>query len=157
MAALSEGGKAPTFTGKDQNGNTISLKDLKGKKVILYFYPTDDTPTCTTEACNFRDNYHSLTSQGFEVIGVSADTEQSHQKFISKYDLPFTLIADTDKKIINKYNVWGEKQMFGNKFWGILRHTFVIDEKGVILKIIRKVKSKDAAGQILEALEKLGK
>ena len=118
--------------------------------MILYFYPQDDTPTCTKESCNLRDNYASLKRKGYEVLGVSADDEQSHQKFIKKYDLPFSLLADTDKKVIKAYDVWGSKTIFGKTYDGIIRTTFVIDEKGKIEKIIRDVEAKDHAGQITE-------
>src|ERR1700753_3989433 len=139
MAIPKEGEKAPDFTAKDQNGNTVSLSDFKGKNVILYFYPQDNTPTCTNEACNFRDNYPSLTSQGFEVIGVSPDNEKSHKKFEKKFTLTFTLLADPDNKIIEAYGVWGPKKLFGRDYMGVLRTTFIIDGKGVIKKIIDKV------------------
>jgi peroxiredoxin Q/BCP len=151
---LKEGDKAPSFKSTDQDGNKISLADYKGKKVILYFYPEDDTPTCTVEACNLRDNFLPLKQKGFVVLGVSADDERSHKKFINKFNLPFTLLADTDKKIINAYGVWGDKVLFGHKYKGIKRTTFVIDEKGKIEKIIEKVKSKNHAEQILTALKK---
>jgi thioredoxin-dependent peroxiredoxin len=143
------GDKAPDFTAKDQNGNSVRLSAYKGKKVALYFYPKDDTPGCTTQACNLRDNYQTLEKEGFEVIGVSVDNEKSHQKFIKKYDLPFTLIADTDKTVNEKYGVWVEKSMFGRKYMGTARTTFIIDEKGVITDIISKVKTDDHTRQIL--------
>jgi thioredoxin-dependent peroxiredoxin len=151
MMHLKEGDKAPVFSGKDQNGNLISLNDFKGKKVVLFFYPKDNTPGCTAEACNLRDNYAELTKQGYEVIGVSADSEKSHEKFISKFNLPFPLIADTDKKIINDFGVWGPKKFMGREYDGIHRTTFVIDEKGIIERIINKVKTKDHTAQILES------
>src|SRR5690554_606386 len=125
---LKPGDKAPEFTAKNQRGETVSLKDYAGKKVILYFYPKDNTPGCTTEACNFRDNYDSLQADGFEVIGVSTDSEQSHQKFIRKYELPFTLLADEDRQLVNAYGVWVEKNLYGHKYMGTARTTFVIDE-----------------------------
>ena len=153
MTELKEGDKAPAFTAKDQDGNTVSLSDYKGKNVILYFYPQDDTPTCTKEACNYRDNYQSLLSKGFAVIGVSFDTEKSHKKFIKKYSLPFPLIADTDKKIIEDYGVWGEKTTFGRTYMGTFRTTFVIDKNGVISHIIRKVESGKASQQVLDLLQ----
>jgi peroxiredoxin Q/BCP len=153
MTELKEGDKAPAFTAKDQDGNTVSLSDYKGKNVILYFYPQDDTPTCTKEACNYRDNYQSLLSKGFAVIGVSFDTEKSHKKFINKYDLPFPLIADTDKKIIEDYGVWGEKTTFGRTYMGTFRTTFVIDKKGIISHVIRKVESGKASQQVLDLLQ----
>ena len=146
---LTEGFKAPAFSGKDQDGNKISLADFKGKKLVLYFYPEDDTPTCTEQACNLRDNYGLLKQNGFEVVGVSPDPGAKHQKFQSKYALPFTLIADPEMKIINKYGVWGEKNMYGRKYMGIIRNTFLINEKGVIQSIIRKPKVKQHAEEII--------
>jgi len=148
--ALKEGDKAPAFTVNDQNGNTVSLKDFKGQKVALYFYPQDDTETCTIEACNLRDNFAELKSKGVVILGVSPDTEKSHKKFEKKYSLPFTILADTDKKLLNAYGVWAEKSMFGRTYMGTLRHTFLIDEKGKIAHIIDKVKSKEHAKQIIE-------
>lgn len=153
MTNLKEGDKAPDFTAKDQNGDTVSLSDFKGKNLILYFYPADDTPTCTKEACNFRDNYQSLLSKGFAVIGVSFDNEKSHKKFIKKYDLPFPLLADEDKKIIEAYGVWGEKTTFGKTYMGTHRTTFVIGKDGKILKVIDKVESKNASQQVLDVLQ----
>ncbi|MCB0409798.1 MAG: thioredoxin-dependent thiol peroxidase [Flavobacteriales bacterium] len=152
MNMLKEGDKAPDFGVKDQNGTTHHLEDYKGKKVILYFYPKDLTPGCTVESCNLRDNYSELTKKGFEVIGVSADDEKKHQRFIGKYELPFTLLADVEKKVINAYGVWGPKKFMGRTFDGIHRTTFVIDEKGMIEKVITKVKTKDHTKQILEEL-----
>ncbi|HEX6432279.1 MAG TPA: thioredoxin-dependent thiol peroxidase, partial [Niastella sp.] len=148
---LQEGDKAPAFQGKDQNGKKVSLSELKGKKVVLYFYPEDDTPTCTVQACNLRDNYALLKKNGFEVIGVSPNDEKSHKKFETKFNLPFTLLADPDHTIINKYGVWGEKQMFGNKYMGVHRTTFVINEKGVISKIFLRPKNKQHAEEIVGA------
>jgi thioredoxin-dependent peroxiredoxin len=153
MSELKEGDKAPAFKAKDQDGNTISLADFKGKNLVLYFYPQDDTPTCTKEACNYRDNYQSLLSKGFAVVGVSFDTEKSHKKFIKKYSLPFPLISDPDKKIIEDYGVWGEKTLFGRNYMGTLRTTFIIDKKGVITHIIRKVDSGNASQQALDLLK----
>lgn len=153
MMHLNEGDKAPDIKAKDQNGNDFELSALKGKKVILYFYPRDNTPGCTAEACDLRDNYTSLTNKGYEVVGVSNDDEKSHQKFINKFDLPFTLLADTDKKIVNDYGVYGEKKFMGKVFDGIHRTTFVIDEQGIIAKIIKKVKTKEASAQVLELME----
>jgi len=153
MAIPKEGEKAPDFTAKDQNGNTVSLSDFKGKNVILYFYPQDNTPTCTNEACNFRDNYRSLLSKGFSVIGVSPDTEKSHKKFETKFNLPFPLIADPDRKIVEQYGLWAEKTTFGRTYMGVLRTTFVIDPKGNILKVIDKVESKNASQQVLDLLQ----
>lgn len=152
---LTEGTKAPDFSGKDQNGKTISLKDLRGEKVVLYFYPEDDTPTCTIQACNLRDNYSLLKRNGFEVIGVSPDSEKKHKKFEAKFDLPFTLIADETHSILNKYGVWGEKQLFGNHYMGVHRTTFVIDEKGIIRKIFLKPKNKQHAEEIVATWNKL--
>lgn len=149
MSKLNIHDKAPDFTGKNQDGKTISLHDLKGKKVILYFYPKDDTPGCTAESCNLRDNYKILIEQGYVVIGISNDDEKSHLKFIKKYSLPFDLIADTDKTIVNDYGVYGEKSMFGNVFMGIIRTTFVINEEGFIEEIITKVETENHTEQIL--------
>ncbi|GAB3204197.1 peroxiredoxin Q/BCP [Pontibacter aydingkolensis] len=146
---LNIGDKAPAFEGKDQHGNTIKLSDYSGKKVVLYFYPKDNTPGCTAQSCNLRDNYSELQQQGYEVIGISIDSEKSHQNFINKFELPFTLIADTDKKIVEQYGVWQEKSMYGRKYMGTMRYTFVIDENGTIQDIITKVKTSDHAKQIL--------
>jgi thioredoxin-dependent peroxiredoxin len=143
MGQLKEGSKAPLFEGIDQNGKSVKLADFTGKKVILYFYPKDDTPGCTAEACNLRDNYAELLNQGFAVVGVSPDSEKSHKGFAGKYSLPFPLIADSSKKILNDYGVWGEKKMYGKTYMGVIRTTFIIDEKGIIEKIIEKV---DTAG-----------
>lgn len=148
---LTEGKKAPAFKGKDQNGKPVSLADLKGKKVVLYFYPEDDTPTCTVQACNLRDNFGLLKKNGFVVLGVSPDEEKKHKKFEAKYDLPFTLIADAGHKIIDSYGVWGEKQLYGRTYMGLHRTTFLIDEKGVIRKIFLKPKSKQHTEEILKA------
>jgi peroxiredoxin Q/BCP len=153
MAQLKEGDKAPAFTAKDQNGKTVSLADFKGKTVILYFYPKDDTPGCTAEACDFRDNYQSLIAKGFEVIGVSTDDEKSHKKFESKYSLPFPLIADTDHHIVEAYGVWGEKNMYGKKYMGTMRTTFIINTDGVIDKLIDKVDTKASSQQVLDLLQ----
>lgn len=151
---LEEGKKAPAFSGTDQKGNKVSLADYKGKKLVLYFYPEDDTPTCTIQACNLRDNYALLRKHGFEVVGVSPDDEKKHQKFEEKFNLPFTLIADTKHTILNKYGVWGEKQMFGNHYMGVHRTTFVIDENGIIRKIFLRPKNKQHAEEIIEAFKK---
>src|SRR5215216_5733457 len=148
---LKEGDKAPAFTGKNQDGKKVSLSDLKGKKVVLYFYPEDDTPTCTIEACNLRDNYGLLKKEGFEVIGVSPDDSTSHKKFEKKFSLPFTLVADPEHTIIDKYGVWGEKQLYGRKYMGLHRTTFLIDEKGIIRKIFIRPKNKQHAEEILHA------
>ncbi len=150
MNLLKPGDKAPEFSGKDQNGNTVSLADYKGKKLVLYFYPKDNTPGCTSEACNLRDNYSDLIAKNHEVLGVSADSEKSHQSFIGKFNLPFPLISDEEKKIIKDYQVWGEKKMYGKAYEGILRKTFVISEDGLIEKIIEKVKIKEHSKQIFE-------
>lgn len=147
---LKTGDKAPDFEGKDQNGKTIKLSDYKGKKIVLYFYPKDNTPGCTAQACNLRDNYEDLQKQGYEVIGVSTDSEASHQKFIEKQELPFTLLADEDKSIHEKFDVWKEKSMYGRKYMGTVRTTFVIDENGIITEIISKVKTNDHTKQILK-------
>lgn len=144
------GSKAPDFTVNNQDGKPVKLSAYKGKKVVLYFYPNDETPGCTEEACNLRDNYKMLLKQGYEVLGISTNTEAQHQKFIKKEKLPFQLLADVDKGVHKKYGTWGEKSMFGNKFMGTLRTTFVIDEKGVIEDVIRKVKTKDHTAQILK-------
>lgn len=151
MPPLTEGIKAPSFKSKDQNGKPVSLAGLKGKKIVLYFYPEDDTPTCTIQACNLRDNYAALKKNGLEVLGVSPDDERKHKKFEGKYQLPFTLLTDPDHTIIDKYGVWGEKQLYGRKYMGLFRTTFLIDEKGIIRKIFRKPRSKEHAKEILEA------
>lgn len=148
---LKTGDKAPDFKSTDQNGNTVTLKDFRGQKVILYFYPRDLTPTCTVEACNLRDNQNVLQKKGFVILGVSADSEESHQKFAAKHQLPFTLIADTDKSIVNKYGVWKKKKLYGREYMGIQRTTFVIDEQGRIERIFDKVKAKEHAAQILKS------
>ena len=153
MTTLKEGDKAPNFTAKDQNGKVVSLSDFKGKNVILYFYPKDDTPGCTAEACSFRDNYQSMLNKGFEVIGVSTDDEKSHKKFETKYSLPFTLIADSDKSIVEAYGVWVEKNMYGKKYMGTARTTFLINEAGIIDKIIDKVDTKNSSQQVIDLLE----
>lgn len=148
MAELREGMKAPYFEGTDQNGETIKLSDFTGKKLVLYFYPKDNTPGCTAEACNLRDNYTELMKEGFSVVGVSMDSEKSHRNFAEKYSLPFPLIADTSRKILDDYGVYREKKLYGKSFLGIVRTTFLIDEKGIIEKIISKVDTKDHADQI---------
>jgi peroxiredoxin Q/BCP len=154
MLQLKEGQKAPGFEGMDQENNKIKLSDLAGRKVILYFYPKDNTPGCTTEACNLRDNYQELITKGFKVIGVSPDNEKSHKGFAGKYSLPFPLIADPEKKIISSYGVWGEKKMYGKTVTGVLRTTFIIDEKGIIEKIITKVDTKQHSQQIIKLYNK---
>ena len=155
MTTLTEGDKAPLFKSKDQDGNIVSLADFKGKKVVLYFYPEDDTPTCTIQACNLRDNYSLFTKKGIEVLGVSPDDEKKHKKFEDKFHLPFTLVADPDKKIIDKYGVWGEKNLYGRKYMGLHRTTFLIDEKGIIKKIFRKPKSNSHTQEILNAWDEV--
>ena len=149
MSTLKVGDKAPAIKSKDQNGDEITLAQFKGKKVVLYFYPKDNTPGCTKEACSFRDNHSLLKKKGYVVLGVSADSEASHQKFIGKFDLPFTLISDTDHKVLEDYGVWAMKKFMGREYMGIVRTTFVIDEKGIIDRIIDKVDTADAAAQIL--------
>jgi thioredoxin-dependent peroxiredoxin len=150
MITLKEGDIAPAIKAKDQNGNNITLQQFRGKKIILYFYPEDDTPVCTVEACNFRDNFALLKKKGYEIIGVSPDAPEKHQKFIGKYKLPFILIADENKKVINDYGVWGLKKLYGREYMGIHRTTFVIDGKGRIEKIVRRVLSKKATDQVLK-------
>ncbi|MBK7764348.1 MAG: thioredoxin-dependent thiol peroxidase [Bacteroidetes bacterium] len=149
MALLEKGSKAPAFALKNQDGKSIKLKDYAGKKVMIFFYPEDMTPTCTVEACNLRDNYSDLKKAGIEVIGISPDDVDKHTKFIAKHDLPYTLLADPDMKVIEKYGVWGEKNMYGRKYMGLIRTTFLIDEKGVIYDVIRKVKSAEHTAQVL--------
>lgn len=151
MITLKEGDKAPAFKGKDQNGKTISLSDYKGKKLVLYFYSEAGSPTCTIESCNLRDNYGLLKRNGFEVVGVSPDNESTQKKFEVKYKLPFPLIADTDHDVLEKYGVWDQKKLFGRKYMGVLRTTFVIDEKGIIKKIFFKPRNKAHAEEIIEA------
>ena len=150
MTPLKKGDKAPLFTGKDQDGNKVSLSDYKGKKFVLYFYSEAGTPTCTVESCNLRDNYSLLKKNGFEVVGVSPDDEKKQKKFEIKYELPFPLIADTSHNILEKYGVWGEKQMFGNHYMGVHRTTFIIDEKGIIRKIYLRPKNKAHAEEIIK-------
>ncbi|HOI33408.1 MAG: thioredoxin-dependent thiol peroxidase [Bacteroidales bacterium] len=147
---LQNGDQAPNFTGKDQYGKVVSLADFKGKKLVLYFYPKDDTPGCTKEACNLRDNYNEMMEKGFAILGVSPDDEQSHQRFANKYALPFPLLSDPELKIIKAYGAWGEKNMYGKKYEGLLRTTFIINEEGIINKVIRKVKTDDHTNQILK-------
>jgi thioredoxin-dependent peroxiredoxin len=154
MAQLKEGMNAPDFEGIDQNGNVIKLSDFAGKKVILYFYPKDNTPGCTAEACNLRDNYDYLLKTGFSVVGVSPDNEKSHKNFAGKYSLPFPLIADTSKQILSDYGVWGEKKLYGKSFLGVIRTTFIIDENGIIEEIITKVDTSDHTDQIINIFNK---
>jgi peroxiredoxin Q/BCP len=156
MIQLKEGDKAPAFTGRDQNGEKLSLSDYKGKKLVLYFYPEDDTPTCTIQACNLRDNYALLKKEGLVILGVSPDEEKKHKKFEAKYSLPFTLVADPGHAIIDKYGVWGEKNLYGRKYMGIHRTTFLIDEKGIIRKIFLRPKNKQHAEEIIQAWKQSG-
>ncbi len=146
---LQVGDNAPAFEAPDQDGNMVKLSDFSGKKLVLYFYPKDNTPGCTAQACNLRDNYEQLLAQGYAVLGVSTDSSKSHQKFIEKQNLPFSLLADEDKKVHEAFGTWGEKSMYGKKYMGTLRTTFVIDENGKISEIIQKVKTKDHTAQIL--------
>ena len=155
MAVLKEGSKAPAFKAPDQNGNMVSLSDFKGKKLILYFYPKDDTPGCTSQACNLKDNYTDLIKKGFQVVGVSVDSVKSHKKFEEKYELPFPLISDEEKKIVDKYNLWGEKKFMGRTYMGTTRTTFLIDETGVIRKIIAKPDTKNHTEEVLAAWESI--
>lgn len=145
---LNVGDPAPQFEGVDEDGNSVKLSDFAGKKLVLYFYPKDNTPGCTAQACNLRDNYNSLLEQGYAVLGVSTDSSASHKKFIEKQSLPFSLLADTEKEVHNLFGTWGEKSMYGKKYMGTIRTTFVIDENGVISEIIQKVKTKDHTAQI---------
>lgn len=149
MTHLKAGDNAPQFSGLDQDGNPVSLNDYSGKKLVLYFYPKDDTPGCTAESCNLRDNYSALQNAGFEVLGVSTDPVKSHRKFVDKYSLPFRLLADTEKLVVEAFGVWGLKKFMGKEYMGISRTTFVIDEKGVIIKVIDKVETKSHSAQIL--------
>lgn len=148
--AVEVGQQAPDFESKDQDGNTIKLSDYKGKKVVLYFYPKDNTPGCTAQACDLRDNYEVLQKAGYEVIGMSSDSGKSHQKFIQKFDLPFTLLADEDKSVHEKFGTWVEKSMYGKTYMGTARTTFIIDENGIIAEIIDKVKTKEHTNQIIK-------
>jgi len=145
------GDKAPEILGRNEKGEEIRLTDYKGRKVVLYFYPKDNTSGCTAEACSLRDNYSELRKAGYEIIGVSVDDEKSHRKFIEKNQLPFTLIADTDKKLVEQFGVWGEKSMYGRKYMGTFRTTFIINEEGIIERIIspKEIKTKEHAQQIL--------
>lgn len=152
MANLKVGDVAPNFTANNQNNEAVSLTDFKGKKVILYFYPKDNTPGCNAEACSLRDNYQYFTSKGFEVVGVSTDNEKSHKKFEAKFELPFTLIADVEKTVVEAYGVWVEKSMYGKTYMGTARKTFVIDEEGKIILIIDKVDTKNASQQLMDLL-----
>ncbi|MBT8262354.1 MAG: thioredoxin-dependent thiol peroxidase [Bacteroidia bacterium] len=151
MKTLKAGDKVPNFTVNDQDGNSVSLSDYQGKKLIVFFYPAANTPGCTAEACNLRDNYSELQTQGYELLGVSADTEKKQSNFRNKFEFPFPLLADTEKEVINSFGVWGPKKFMGREYDGIHRKTFLIDENGVVERVIDKVKTKDHAAQILEA------
>jgi thioredoxin-dependent peroxiredoxin len=153
VAKLKEGDKAPDFTVRDGEGQTVRLKDLRGKKVVLYFYPKDDTPGCTKEACSFRDSFPRFKKSGIEVLGVSLDSEAKHQKFARKYDLPFRLLADTDRAVSESFGTYGEKKFMGRTYMGLHRMTFLIDEKGKIKKIFNKVKPEDHAEEVLAAFK----
>lgn len=152
MTLLVEGVAAPDFSGINQNGQTISLSDFKGNKLIVYFYPKDNTPGCTAEACNLNDNYEFWISKGYDVVGISPDSESSHAKFVQKFGLKFNLIADTEKKILQAYGVWGEKMNYGKTYMGVIRTTFVINEEGIIEKIFKKVDTKEHTNQIVKDL-----
>ena len=152
MSKLEAGDKAPMFEGVNQNGEKISLKDFKGKKIIIYFYPKDNTPGCTAESCNLNENYEMWLNKGYDVVGVSPDNEKSHKNFISKFGLKFNLIADTEHKILEDYGAWGEKSMYGKKYMGVLRTTYVINEDGIIEAVFDKVDTKNHTSQIIEAL-----
>lgn len=151
MSNIKQGDKAPEFKGVNQNGDTVSLSSYAGKKLVLYFYPKDDTPGCTAEACNLRDNYNQLLSEGYAILGVSPDNEKKHQKFIDKYDLPFDLLADTEKETCEMFGVWVQKSMYGREYMGVARTTFIIDKNGIVEEVISKVKTKDHTAQILGA------
>lgn len=152
MSNLKTGDKAPDFESVNQNGDAIKLTDFSGKKLILYFYPKDNTPGCTAESCDLNDNYESWLEKGFEVVGVSPDSEKSHLKFIDKFGLKFNLIADTEKDILKAYGAWGLKKLYGREYMGVLRKTFVIDENGIIIDVFEKVKTKEHTNQIVTAL-----
>ena len=150
MDTLQVGDKVPNFISSDQNGNTVALSDFKGKKLAVFFYPAASTPTCTVEACNLRDHYKELKDAGYEIIGVSKDTERKQKNFSDKYKFPFPLLADTDREVIEAFGVWGPKKFMGRTYDGIHRKSFVINEKGIVSKVIDKVKSKEHASQILD-------
>ena len=152
MTHLREGDKAPDFNMLNEEGKNVALEDFKGKKLVLFFYPKDDSPGCTKEACNLRDNYRKLQKEGYEVLGVSPDTSKKHKKFIDKYEFQYSLLADCDKEVINSYGIWGPKKFMGREYDGLHRTTFIISEEGIIEKIIEKVKTKDHANQILEEM-----
>jgi peroxiredoxin Q/BCP len=153
MASLSKGDQAPFFSGLNQNNETVTLDSFKGKKLILYFYPKDNTPGCTAESCNLSDNYQAWLAKGYEVVGVSPDSVASHKKFADKFNFGFNLIADPETKILQAYGVWGEKSMYGKKYMGVLRTTFVINEKGIIEEVFEKVDTKNHTDQIIKALD----
>ena len=150
MNTLKAGDKVPEFSVPDEKGNTVSLSDYKGKKLVVFFYPKANTPGCTAEACNLRDNYQELKAKGFELLGVSADSSKKQANFKDKYEFPFTLLADEDKEVINAFGVWGPKKFMGKEYNGIHRMTFLVDENGVVSDVIEKVKTKDHAAQVLE-------
>jgi peroxiredoxin Q/BCP len=153
MALLNKGDVAPEFKGLNQNNESVSLSDFRGKKLILYFYPKDNTPGCTAESCNLNDNYDAWIEKGYEVVGVSPDSVDSHKKFADKFGFNFNLIADTENEILQAYGVWGEKNMYGRKYMGVIRTTYVIDEEGVVEEVFKKVKTKDHTNQIIKALD----
>ncbi len=157
MVTLTEGQKAPAFSAKDQNGEKVSLSQFKGQRVVLYFYPEDDTPTCTDQACNLRDNFAALQKEGIVVLGVSPDEVKKHKKFETKYNLPYRLIADEDHTVINTYDVWGKKQFMGKIYDGLVRTSFVINEKGIITGIVTRVLTKKHTQQILDTLQPTAK
>ncbi|MDA0322161.1 MAG: thioredoxin-dependent thiol peroxidase [Verrucomicrobia bacterium] len=147
---IKAGDKAPSFTLTDQNGDKVAMKDFDGQKVAIYFYPKDDTPGCTKQACSIRDDYRKVSKAGIVILGISPDDEKKHRRFVDKYDLPFTLLADPDKKALQKYGVWQEKSMYGRKYMGVVRTTFLIDEKGKVVSVIEKPKVANHAGEILD-------
>lgn len=149
MTTLEVGAKAPAFEINNQHGEAVTLESLKGEKVVLYFYPKDNTPGCTAQACNLRDNYQALLAEGYTILGISPDSEKKHQNFIKKFELPFDLLADVDKKMVEAFGVWGEKKMYGRSYMGVYRTTFVLDENGVITEVINKVKTKDHSAQLI--------
>ncbi|MDD3663695.1 MAG: thioredoxin-dependent thiol peroxidase [Bacteroidales bacterium] len=152
MSLLKPGDPAPNFSGTDQNGNTVTLNDFKGEKLVVYFYPKANTPGCTAESCSLSDNYEALQNQGYKVVGVSADTVKAQKNFSDKYGFPFPLLADTEKHIIKAFGAWGEKKMYGKAYEGIMRYTFLIDENGIITRVFEKVDTKNHAQQIIGIL-----